>query len=453
MAKKRTTKKNTKANAWGMPTWVYNAKIWGIGSFVVIVALLFANYHNDDSEFNLSERDTYYYKKALAQVQEVDSIWNVISLNATPKQLQQLISKISKLKYEYNDKGMNLTTLKVCDSLKQRIEFLQTDFMEDIKNNYLNAGKQIILHEPNKILSSKTIFPFFLRKGEKLYLDVHATGKSNIALRNVDVEKLIKSYPNRVIDTMLIANEGIYALEISPKEKQYVSINIGYKPVSGEDLENRPQVMSQKVECTKEEYGAEASKGIKMQNIFEEPRKFTLRGQIKAAFSGSARALVAIRIPAGATDILYSMRIDTSEGGKSEDGKFYNNLNYSYRKINMLGLPVYESTKSSGILNMILDDNRPIRDEDAYCNMYVFRNQSQAKKFQDGTHTASELTYDVDYSTLGTQSCNGRIPVNGSKTIYLGFENERMRYTNYLWVEAVAVIPTTVYHKEKYTIK
>ena len=59
MAKKRTTKKNTKANAWGMPTWVYNAKIWGIGSFVVIVALLFANYHNDDSEFNLSERDTY----------------------------------------------------------------------------------------------------------------------------------------------------------------------------------------------------------------------------------------------------------------------------------------------------------------------------------------------------------------------------------------------------------
>ena len=119
----------------------------------------------------------------------------------------------------------------------------------------------------------------------------------------------------------------------------------------------------------------------------------------------------------------------------------------------MLGLPVYESTKSSGILNMILDDNRPIRDEDAYCNMYVFRNQSQAKKFQDGTHAASALTYDVDYSTLGTQSCNGRIPVNGSKTIYLGFENERMRYTNYLWVEAVAVIPTTIYHKEKYTIK
>ena len=437
-----------------MPTWVYDVKVWGICFLVAIVALLVAIFQKDDaSKFQLSERDAYYYNNALLQMQEVDSIWNAISTNASLKQLQQLIYKISKLKYEYNEEEMNLTTLKVCDSLKQRIEYLQTAFVDDIKNNYLNAGKLVILHESNGILSLKTVFPFFLRKGEKLHLDVHATGKASIALRNVDVEKLIKSYQNQAVDTMLIANDGVYTLEISPQEKQYVSINIGYEPISGKDLESRPQVDTKKVECTKGEFGAVAFKGVKMQNIFDEPRKFTLRGQIKAAFSGSARALVAIQVPAGTTDVLYTMRIDTSEGGKSEDGKFYNNLNYSYRKINMLGLPVYESTKSSGILNMILDDNRPVRDEDAYCNMYVFRNQSQAKKFQDGTHAASVLAYDVDYSTLGTQSCNGRIPTNGSKTIYLGFENERMRYTNYLWVEAVAVIPTTFYHKDKYSIK
>ena len=452
MAKKRTTKK--KANSWSMLKWAYDVKVWGIAFLLIVVALLVTIFQkNDTSGFYLSERDIYYYNKALAQVQEVDSIWNVISSKATPKQLQQLMSKISKLKYEYDDDDMNVATLKVCDSLKQRIEYLQNDFMENIKTNYLNAGKQMILREPNALFDSKTILPFFLRKGERLHLDVHATGKATIALRNADLEKLIKSYHNQVVDSFLVANEGIYALEITPQEKQYISIEVGYEPISEKDLENRPQVMKETVECTKGEFGAVASKGVKMQNIFTEPRKFTLRGQIKAAFSGSARALVAIQIPAGATDILYTMRIDTSEGGKSEDGKFYDNLNYSYRKINMLGLPVYESTKSTGILNMILDDNRPIRDEDAYCNMYVFRNQSQAKKFQDGTHAASTLTYDVDYSTLGTQSCNGRIPTNGSKTIYLGFENERMRYTNYLWVEAVAVIPNTIYHKEKYTIK
>ena len=452
MAKKKTIKKKT--NSWSMPEWVYDVKVWGIASLVVIVALVVTVFQkNNASEFCLSERDTYYYNKSLAQVQEVDSIWNAISSNATSKQLQQLITKINKLKYEYDDEDMNVATIQVCDALKQRIEYLQNDLVEHIKANYLNVGKQMIIREPNVLLDSKTILPIFLRKGERLHLDVHATGKATIALRNADIEKLIKSYHNQVVDSLLIENEGVYTLEIIPQEKQYVSIEVGYEPVSGKDLESRPQVMKQIVECTKGEFGAVAFKGIKMKNIFDEPRKFTLRGQIKAAFSGSARALVAVQVPAGTTDILYSMRIDTSEGAKSEDGKFHSNLNYSYRKINMLGLPVYESTKSSGILNMLLDDNRPIRDEDAYCNMYVFRNQSQAKKFQDGTHAASALTYDVDYSTLGTQSCNGRIPANGSKTIYLGFENERMRYTNYLWVEVVAVIPATLYHKEKYSIK
>ena len=118
-----------------------------------------------------------------------------------------------------------------------------------------------------------------------------------------------------------------------------------------------------------------------------------------------------------------------------------------------MGLPLYEKTTSNGLLNTLLDDNRPLREEDAYCNMYVFRNQTQAKQFQDGTKAASVLNYDVDYSTLGTQSCNGRIPVKGQKTIYLAFENERVRYTNYLWVEVEAVVPKTEYFTTKYSIE
>jgi hypothetical protein len=173
---------------------------------------------------------------------------------------------------------------------------------------------------------------------------------------------------------------------------------------------------------------------------------------LKAVFSGNSKALVAIQVPAGATDILYSIRIATSEKNRSEDGEFHDNLSRSYTRIKFLGLPIYEKSSSNGLLNTLLDDNRPIRDEDAYCNMYVFRNQTQAKQFQDGTKLASQLNYDVDYSTMGTQSCNGRIPVKGHKTIYLAFENERMRYTNYLWVEVEAVVPNTVYYKTTYSI-
>ena len=83
----------------------------------------------------------------------------------------------------------------------------------------------------------------------------------------------------------------------------------------------------------------------------------------------------------------------------------------------------------------------------------VFRNSSDARKFQDDNTPISQLKYDIDTSTLGTQSCNGHISVDGSKTIYLGFENERVRYTNYLWIEAIAVVPKKLYFKEKYTIQ
>ena len=159
-----------------------------------------------------------------------------------------------------------------------------------------------------------------------------------------------------------------------------------------------------------------------------------------------------MQVPAGATDILYSIRIATSENTKSDDGKFHENLGRTYKQVRFMGLPLYEKSYSNGLINTLLDDNRPIREEDAYCNMYVFRSQSQAKQFQDGSKIASELSYDVDYSTLGTQSCNGRIPTKGAKTIYLAFENERIRYTNYIWIEVEAIVPNMVYYRTKYSV-
>lgn len=457
MVKKVTRKTTKKKKGYSLNDFAwrkYKGAVSVIGILLLgFIALRYGCKDAEEQKIALSERDAYYYNRALREVKEVDSIWNSISSHATPEQIQKMMSKIRKLKFDYNDEGMNVATLTACDSLRQRIEYLKTEFIEDIERDFLASKEQMIVDAQDVMLEDKTVYPFFLRKGELLYLNVKAMEVTPILLRNADIEKIVKSYKGTAVDTITVDYEGIYLLEIATKGKQYASVHIGYKPNSSKDLQYRPGVVKHQVECSRDEMGAVSSKGIKMSNVFMEPKKFTLRGQIKAAFSGSSKALVAVQVPAGATDILYTMRIDTSEGGKVGDGKFCTNLNYSYRKINMLRLPVYESAKSSGILNMILDDNRPIRDEDAYCNMYVFRNQSQAKKFQDGTATASTLTYDVDYSTLGTQSCNGRIPVKGSKTIYLGFENERMRYVNYLWVEVVAVIPTTLYFKEKYSIK
>lgn len=402
----------------------------------------------------LSEREAYRYDKALKEIEQVESLCEQVSQTPSAKAITSLLEQAKGLKYEYNEDGMNLATIKHCDSLKLRIENCRQHAVELAEQTVLTIGQINVVNVREQALSEKTYYPVYLKKGELLFCKIEASSALTAKLYNADTESSIKSYTkSNISDSVVIKNTGIYLLEVTPKSKQYVSISLGVRPLEGSAMQNRPTIISKQVECKKGDLGAVSAPGITMRKCFEEPRKFTLRGQIKAAFSGSSKAVVAVQVPAGTTDILYSMRFDTSESNRSEDGKFHDNLTRSYKRIKFLGLPLYEKSTSNGLLNTLLDDNRPIREEDAYCNMYVFRKQTQAKQFQDGTKSASQLNYDVDYSTIGTQSCNGRIPVKGSKTIYLTFENERMRYTNYLWLEVEAVVPNTVYYKTKYSVK
>lgn len=409
----------------------------------------------DNGKIKLLEEELSRYNEALRQVEEVESLYKRTQEERYVRSLTQLMELSNSLSYDYNDKGMNSATMQHCDSLKNRIADLQSDCKELYERIIITSGKIDLLTLHNELIEGTVSYPIYLNQGELLFYKTRTETKSSVKIYNYDAQRMVKQYNNcyNVNDSLRIDFSGIYLVEVNPTGNQYISMEIACRPCYADDIYKRPEIVGEMVGCSKGDFGYKSSQGVSMQNCFDEVRKFTLRGQFKSTFSGASTALVAIQVPANATDILYSMRIATSEQDRYSDGGFYNDLTYSYNKIRFLGLPIYEKSKSNGLLRTLLDDNRPLREEDAYCNMYVFRNQAHAKQFQDGTKRASELSYDVDYSTLGTQSCNGRIPVNGQKTIYLAFENERIRYTNYLWVEAVAVVPTTEYHRMDYTIK
>ena len=360
----------------------------------------------------------------------------------------------NELYYDYNPLDLKEEQKAACEVLKARVAKLRVEIPTKAKAEIPNF-KITPWTTGDKLFEKTETFPVYLKRGEKLRWTFIAQKPMNVKVIDYNSRTTLKNYTGRhlVEDSLTIEHDAIYLVEVNPLGTQYIDMDVNYKIKDINRLTAATPIKIEQVECNKGDFGAVAVPGVSMRKAFEEPRKFTLRGQLKAAFSGSAIALVAVQIPAGATDVLYSMRIDTDEDNRSSDGRFHENLNTSYKKVKFLGLPLYEKTNSSGLLNTLLEDNRPKRDEDAYCNMYVFRSQAQAKQFQDGTKPASQLNYDVDYSTLGTQSCNGRIPANGSKTIYLGFENERVRYANYLWVEAEVVVPTTVYYTTKYSVK
>lgn len=401
----------------------------------------------------LSEREQMLYDKTLADVTSIENELVAID-SGTGQDVAKVLNDIRKLQYHYNDEGMNDSTRQHCEELSNRVLELKERAKQlgTTQVHYGESSPQLVSGQV-QLIEHPEYYPYYLEAGDILHYDIESENRVKVSIYNADRQSKIKSYTsNKITDSLKINYSAIYLISIEPQGKEYVKATVKVKNGEGTPL-HRPKVKTEQVACKKGDFGAISIETIKMESIFDEARKFTLRGQIKSKFSGTSRALIAIQVPTGATDIMYSMRISTSEQNRSEDGEFYSKLGHSYRRINIFKLPVYESTRRYGIIDMLLDDNRPIREEDAYCNMYVVRNQSEAKKFQDGTLSASNMKYDVNFSTLGTQSCNGRIPVNGSKTIYLAFENERMRYANYLWVEAVAAIPTTEYYTTKYSVQ
>lgn len=405
-------------------------------------------------EYKLRKQTMAEYAKVLPYVQDLEQLYQTRDFDtASAEQIISMHRLANELYYDYNPIGLKPEQLSACESLKERMIKLRNDILAVTEAQVPNFKIDPYSIE-DVLLESTQAYPIYLLKGEKLRWTVNAQKPITVKLCNADARTVIKTYTGKslVKDSLEIANTAIYFLEINPNGTQYVDLNMNYTVNDFSRFRNATVVKTEKVSCQKGDFGAVAVPGVKIQKIFEQPRKFTLRGQLKAMVSGSSIAMVPVIVPAGTTDILYSMRIATSEQDNYSDGKFYENISTTYNEVKFMGLPLYERTTSNGLINTLLDDNRPLREEDAYCNMYVFRNYSDAKKFQDGTAAASALKYDLDYSTVGTQSCNGRIPANGATKLYLGFENVRVRYLNYLWVEAVAIVPTTEYYTIKYSI-
>lgn len=407
---------------------------------------------NNSSEPKMPEKARILYDKAERKIADLEERVNQLGYGADVQTVISVLSDARKLVYDFDSTGMNRAAIDKCKALQKRVEEAQQAAI--VKGEKFILASNVLLYKGQDVLLEKMEeYPVYLERGDRLYYEITLQSPAPVKIFNMDTGSTLKTYnKTSVKDSLVIAHSGIYLLEIKPSASQYASIDITYHTDNMDRIYNPKSVRSETVSCSKNDFRAYGIKGIKMQNLFEEPRKFTLRSQLKAAFSGSAIALVPVQVPAGATDILYSMRIATSEQDRSSDGNFHKDMSMKYNQIKFLGLPIYERNQGSGLLKTLLDDNRPLREEDAYCDMYLFRSQSEAKKFQDGTAAASTLKYDVDCSTVGTQSCNGRLPVNGASKLYLGFQNVRMRYTNYLWVEAVAVIPVTEYYRTKYTI-
>lgn len=428
-------------------------------AFLCAVALMGCGNSTGKTTQGMDSQTAEQYAAVSQAAQQTQQLLNDLRIDCrhgrtlSAKQIVSLSALNEQLTFKYDPTAQDSAANAQCAALRQQVYDLHDSVSELIEAQTPNVFVSVH-HKPQELLEATQNYPVYLERGDKLIYRIETEKPTDVRIYNADSHQLLKSYTGKAIvrDSVNISFSAIYLVQVTPKTRQYTNIKIGYKTQDVSRLAGTKSVRVDSVEAQKGDFMAAPIRGIKMTNLFDEPRKFTLRGQLKAAFSGSYRAIVALQVPAGATDVLYSLRISTNEKNKTTDGDFYRDMETSYRRIKVLGLPIYESHRGSGLIATLLGENVPPREEDAYIDMYVFYSAAQAKKFQDGT-APSTLSYNVDYSTMGTQSCNGRIPSKGYKTIYLGFLNERMRYNNYVWLEALSAVPHTEYFKPVFTVR
>lgn len=397
---------------------------------------------------SISEMEQIKYDHALEQLEDIytDAAEAVHTGNRYKE--ASVRQEIRVLKYTYDGKNMGVNAKKKCQELKNRIEALK----ENPELAFQNSKGPLDLDSDNKenkgtLLSRKNMkiyglqrFPYCLNADDIVCLKLKTQSSIKISFYDIDKKKCIRQWnPNSSLtDSILILKKGIYMLEIIPTGKEaYIDITLTY---SGTDPAHRRHVQERIIECSQGEFLSTKTDSISFINIFAEPKKIGLRGNLKTMFSGKSRAVVPIQVPSGCDVLLYSLRVSTNEKTVVSDGNFANQLTSFSKRIKVMGVNVYEKqTPTTGRIDRLLFNTRPVRDDDAFCNMYVFTSSTQAKKFQDETASSGNYKYDVDQSQMGTQSCNGQIKTNGNKTIYLGFENERMRYDNFIWLEVVAL--------------
>jgi len=396
------------------------------------------------------------YKDATEKLYDLSTLMRKFEMEMSVENLKKVVDAYDNLEFEYDKESATAEDIKKYKELQFQIDSMKTTAKNEVDSKVKFIHKEIA-SEQDHLVSATEEFPFYLKKGEKLFINYTTQGKVIVKLYNADSHAVLKTYQYKtnVHDSLVIRNSAVYLLKITPVGNQYIDMSLEKSVQSLDDYMSKdPEIKVETIACTAKDFQARAEQGIKLVNVFEEPHKVTLRSQGKAILSGGSRTIVAMPVPAGSTDLLYNLRISTSQSSHSGDGEFCKDMSEAYKEIKILGKTVMEKKWTiSNLLREMLSKSEPYREEEAYCNLYVFADANSAKKFADGT-PVSDLKYDVTLSKQGTQSCNDRVPINkGVKTLYFGFENTRFRYSVYLWLESLATTPVTEYYKYVYTVE
>ena len=246
-----------------------------------------------------------------------------------------------------------------------------------------------------------------------------------------------------------------FSIAIEFYRESYFDLEVYKKSATVENYKQNYTIVKDSVVLEKMTPRSIKTKIIAYENVFNEPKKLIVSQTI--SLSGKSKVYAPIEIPKNTKEFIYTLRIAGRDYSLPEDGKLFDKVKTSSRKINVLGLPLWDSNSSGSSLSREILNGLfpPKKDEDYSLNIFFFDKETEIKKFLNysGKQPSSAFKYDINNSALSTQSRIGLIKKPATGYSYLGLESTSSFSDTYAWLDVVALSEKDLFYEIRYTLK
>lgn len=246
-----------------------------------------------------------------------------------------------------------------------------------------------------------------------------------------------------------------FSIAIEFYRESYFNLEVFRKSATVENYKQQYTIVRDSVVLENKTPRCITTKKIGYENVFNEPKKLIISRVI--SISGKSKVYVPIEIPKNTKEFIYTLRISGRDYSLPEDGKLFDKVKTSSRKINVLGLPLWDSNSSGSSLSREILNGLfpPKKDEDYSLNVFFFDKEREIKKFLNysGDEHSSAFNYDLNNSALSTQSRVGLIKKPASGYSYLGLQSTSSFSNTYAWLDVVALSEQDLFYEIRYSLK
>ena len=246
-----------------------------------------------------------------------------------------------------------------------------------------------------------------------------------------------------------------FSIKIYFPKESYYNLDVSRKSGSVENYLSNAKLIRDSVIVSKKTNKSKIGTTMAFEKVFNQPKKYVVSSTF--SMSGESKVYVPIEIPKNTVEFIYTLRISGEDETQREDGRLFNDVTRSSKKVKVLGIPLWESEeKSTSLSREILNSLfPPKKDEDYTLNVFFFDKEKEIKNFlqYSGKESGTAFKYDINNSAKSTQSRIGLVKKPYSGFSYIGLQSTSSFSDTYAWLDVVALYEKTFHYEIRYRIQ